>query len=130
MSRELEQKVADVIITALNGLVEVRTGEQSASIPESSMVTVQLESQQLRTPAITNLFDSKVKVILKMHHADKTEAEMDQAGSVILDTLTEVSLSSSLNSYLTQLKDTKADVGEGYWLREYNLEVLSVDTAT
>lgn len=130
MSRELEQKVADVIITALDGLVEVRTGEQSASIPESSLVTVHLESQQLRTPAITNLFDSKVKVILKMHHADKTESEMHQAGSVILDALTEVSLSSSLNSYLTQLKDTKADVGEGYWLREYNLEVLSVDTAT
>lgn len=130
MSRLLEQKVADVVITALAGLVEVRTGEQRDAIPESSLATVHLESQQLKSPSITNLFNSRVRVILQMHYADKTQNEMDLAGSKILDALTEVSLAGSLDSYMAQLKDTKADVGEGFWRREYNLEVLSVDIAS
>lgn len=130
MSRLIEQKLADQLITSLDGLVEVRTGEQSATIPESALITVHLDSQTLRLPNVTNLFENRLQVILKMHHADKTTADLDEAGSRIVNTLTSVSLAQSMSAYHVELADTRASVGDGYWMREYNVEILAVDNAS
>lgn len=130
MSKRLEQEVAEVLISALDGLVEVRTSEQRDSIPEDSLVSVHLEQQSLRTPSITNLFDHKVNVKLKMHYASNTESQMNIAGDAIDNALTEISLASTLGAYQASLIDTRAQVADNHWERDYNLEVLRVDNAT
>lgn len=130
MSRSIEQSVADVINASISGLVEVRTAENADAIPESSMITVHLESQQLVNASITNLFENNIRVALQMHHADKTESEMDTAGSAVLNALTDVNLPTNLQAYHTQLKDTRSEVSDGYWIREYNITVLAVDTGS
>ena len=130
MSRLIEQKLADQLIASLDGLIEVRTGEQSATIPEDAMITVHLDSQTLRVPNITNLFDNRLQVVLRMQYADKTTAELDEAGKRIIETLTSVSLAQSMSAYHVGLSDTRASVGDGYWMREYNVDVLAVDNAS
>ena len=130
MSKSIEQEVADILITALDGLVEVRTSEQKDTIPEDSMVSVHLEQQALRTPSITNLFEHKINVKLRMHYASNTKQAMDQAGNAIDDALTEVSLASTLGAYQAVIRDTRAQVMDSYWEREYSLDVLRVDNAS
>lgn len=130
MSKNIEQEVADVLITALEGLVDVRTSEQRDTIPEDSLVTVHLEQQTLRSPSITNLFDHRLNIKLKMHYASNTKEQMNTAGNAIDNALTEVSLAGSLGAYQAKLTDTRAQVADNYWEREYNLEVLRVDNAS
>lgn len=130
MSKALEQEVADILITSLNGLVPVRTSEQTDTLPEDSLVSVHLEQQTLRLANVTDLFDNRLNIRLKMHYAGKTKAEMDLAGNAIYKALTAVSLAGSLNAYGTTLADTRAQVSDNHWERDYNLEVLRVDNAT
>ena len=130
MSKALEQEVADILITSLNGLVPVRTSEQTDTLPEDSLVSVHLEQQTLRLANVTDLFDNRLNIRLKMHYAGKTKAEMDLAGNAIYKALTAVSLAGSLNAYETKLADTRAQVSDNHWERDYNLEVLRVDNAT
>lgn len=130
MSKALEQEVADILITSLNGLVPVRTSEQTDTLPEDSLISVHLEQQTLRLANVTDLFDNRLNIRLKMHYAGKTKAEMDLAGNAIYKALTAVSLAGSLNAYETKLADTRAQVSDNHWERDYNLEVLRVDNAT
>ena len=115
MSKNIEQEVADVLITALDGLVEVRTSEQKDTIPEDAMVSVHLEQQALRTASITNLFEHKVNVKLRMYYASNTKEMMNTAGNAIDNALTEVSLASTLGAYQATLIDTRAQVADNYW---------------
>jgi hypothetical protein len=130
MSKALEQEVADILITSLDGLVPVRTSEQSDTLPEDSLVSVHLEQQTLRMANLTNLFDNRLGIRLKMHYAGNTKAEMDSAGNAIYDALTAVSLANTLNAYEVKLADIRAQVSDNHWERDYNLEVLRVDNAT
>jgi hypothetical protein len=130
MSKALEQEVADILITSLDGLVSVRTSEQSDTLPEDSLVSVHLEQQTLRMANLTNLFDNRLGIRLKMHYAGNTKAEMDSAGNAIYDALTAVSLANTLNAYEVKLADIRAQVSDNHWERDYNLEVLRVDNAT
>lgn len=130
MSKNIEQEVADILITALDGLVEVRTSEQKDTIPEDSLVTVHLEQQALRTPSITNLFQHKINVKLRMYYASNSKNAMNTAGEAIDNALTAVSLSSTLGAYQAVVSDTRAQVAENYWEREYNVDVLRVDNAS
>ena len=130
MTKAIEQEVADILITSLDGLVPVRTSEQSSTIPEDSLVSVHLEQQTLRIANITNLFDNRLAIKLKMHYAGNTKSEMDLAGNTIYNSLTSVSLGNTLNAYSVKLADTRAQVQDNHWERDYNLEVLRVDNAT
>ena len=130
MSKSLEQEVADILITSLSGLVPVRTSEQKDSLPEDSLVTVHLEQQTLRIPNITNLFDHRINIKLRMYYASATKEQMDTAGNAIDLALTEETLASDLGAYEAKLADTRSQVADNYWEREYNLEVVRVDTAS
>ena len=130
MSREIEQNLADYINTELAGLVEVRTGENADTIPESAMITVHLESQTARESLITNLFNNIFKITLQMHYSDKTEAEMDQAGSSVLNSLISHNLSADLGVYHAKLEETKSEVRQGMWVREFTLTTIGVDNAS
>jgi hypothetical protein len=65
-----------------------------------------------------------------MHYASNTKQAMDQAGNAIDDALTEVSLASTLGAYQAVIRDTRAQVMDSYWEREYSLDVLRVDNAS
>lgn len=130
MSKAIEQEIADYLITNLNGLVPVRVSEQADRLPESDYISVHLEQQTLRIPNVTNIFDHRVRVLLRMHYADKTSAQVDEASDVIMNALVEPTLKDTLNAYEVKLMDTRSTTLENYWEREFNLEILRVDMAS
>ena len=78
MSRALETKVAQLIQSKVEGLVEVRTGEQLAVVPKDKLCTVNLDAKRPKDPAFSNVFENTFKIRLSMHYADSTELQMEE----------------------------------------------------
>lgn len=128
MSRALETKVAQLVQTKIEGLVEVRVGEQLAVIPKNKLCTVNLDAKRPKNSSFSNVFENTFKITLMMHYADNTVQEMESVGESIHEALINPSnfLEDSTVFY-HQVQELKKTVQDSNWIQEINYMVLAVD---
>lgn len=128
MSRALETKVAQLIQTNVEGLVEVRVGEQLAIVPKGKLCVVNLDAKRPKNSAFSNVFENTFKVTLMMHYADNTEQEMETIGESILQGLIKPeNFKDEPEVLYHQVQEMKKSIQENCWVQDINYMVLAVD---
>lgn len=129
MSRALETKVAQLVQSKIDGLVEVRVGEQLAVIPKDKLCTVNLDAKRPKNSSFSNVFENTFKITLMMHYADNTEQEMESVGeSIHLGLLDPDNFNDDSNVLHHQVQEMKKVVTDNNWIQEINYLLVAVDT--
>lgn len=126
--RGLETAVAQVVQSALGESIDVRVGEQLATIPQDKVVVVNLDSKKPKNATFSDVFENTFKIQLQMHYADNTEESMENAGKAIHLELIKTDTWANNNDVLFhQVIDSKKSINENSWQQEFSYLVLSVD---
>ena len=126
--RELETKIAQSIQAVISESIEVRVGEQLATIPKDQVVVVNLDSKRPKNSAFSDVFENIFKIQVKMHYAESSEEQMEQTcRSIHFQLLNPDLWNLDENILYHQVQDTKKQIQENHWIQEITYMVLSVD---
>tara|TARA_Y100000593_G_scaffold34614_1_gene67991 strand:+ start:42 stop:452 length:411 start_codon:yes stop_codon:yes gene_type:complete len=132
------------VATAIRGLLDtaltshgisVTVGQSADTIEKEKRVFVHTSTTDNFDPAITNVLETEVQVVLRSHYESMTLANFDAAWRAVLNVLVDPDLGEDMNldtdPFHVAVDSIDAEIDEDFWTRTATLKVVHViDTST